>query len=81
MINYQPQPAPQNVKDPMVSYTYRELVQLSLKLRQPLIFEERTVSINKPIEGQVEFADGSNWNPGGGKGLYIYYNSAWNKLG
>lgn len=31
-------------------------------------------------EGDIRFADGSGWNPGGGKGMYAYYSGAWNKL-
>lgn len=34
----------------------------------------------KPREGHIRFADGTNWNPGGGKGIYAYYSGAWNKL-
>jgi hypothetical protein len=32
-------------------------------------------------EGMLVYADGTNWNPGGGEGVYCYYASAWNKLG
>lgn len=81
MITYMPQPAPQTKDNPLVGYTYRELMALSVKLRQSLVFEEQIAAPNKPVEGQVEFADGTTWNPGGGKGLYVYYSSAWNKLG
>jgi hypothetical protein len=35
----------------------------------------------KLYDGLIVFADGTNWNPGGGQGTYIYYASAWNKLG
>ena len=36
----------------------------------------------KPRDGDVRYADGTNWNPGGtGEGIYAYYNSTWNKLG
>lgn len=30
--------------------------------------------------GLVAFADGTNWNPGSGAGLYEYRGGAWNKL-
>jgi len=36
---------------------------------------------SSPKEGQIAFADGTNWNPGSGKGLYIYYDSTWHKIG
>jgi len=31
-------------------------------------------------EGWVAFADGTNWNPGSGAGLYEYRGGTWNKL-
>lgn len=31
----------------------------------------------KPQTGQVVFADGTNWNPGSGRGLYYYDTSGW----
>jgi hypothetical protein len=31
---------------------------------------------DKPQVGQIVFADGTNWNPGSGRGLY-YYDSSW----
>jgi|TARA_R110002167_G_scaffold28386_4_gene95618 hypothetical protein len=33
----------------------------------------------KPQRGQVIFADGTNFNPGNGRGLY-YYDTAWIKI-
>ena len=33
----------------------------------------------KPQTGQIVFADGTTWNPGGGRGLYLY-DSAWSKI-
>lgn len=31
-------------------------------------------------DGMVVYADGTNWNPGGGEGVYCRYGGAWNKL-
>lgn len=31
-------------------------------------------------EGMIRIADGTNWDPGSGAGLYIYLGAAWNKL-
>lgn len=28
----------------------------------------------------LAFADGTNWNPGAGAGVYAYYSGTWNKL-
>ena len=78
---YTPQPAPNDPDNVMVSYTYRELSKLSLLLRQSTVFTKVYAAPLRPTDGQVEFADGTDWNPGGGQGLYIYYANAWNKLG
>ena len=34
----------------------------------------------KLYDGLLAYADGSNWNPGSGEGLYSYYNAAWKFL-
>ena len=39
------------------------------------------VAPTKPREGDIRLADGTNFNPGTGQGVYCYYNSTWNKLG
>lgn len=31
--------------------------------------------------GLIALADGTDWNPGSGAGVYAYYGGAWNKLG
>ena len=45
----------------------------------------RLVEINvapaKPRTGETRLADGTNWNPGSGAGVYTYYGAAWHKLG
>jgi hypothetical protein len=32
------------------------------------------------FDGMVRFADGTNWNPGAGRGVYCYSAGAWVKL-
>lgn len=34
----------------------------------------------KPRDGMIVYADGTNWNPGSGKGFYGRENGAWVKL-
>lgn len=34
----------------------------------------------KAREGQLVFADGTDWNPSSGKGVYVYQDAAWVKL-
>lgn len=35
---------------------------------------------SKPSNGDVAYADGTNWNPGSGAGLYERKAGAWSKL-
>lgn len=35
---------------------------------------------NKPYEGMARLADGTYWNPGAGKGVYVYFDGTWNKI-
>ena len=35
----------------------------------------------KPRNGDIRYADGTNWNPGAGKGVYVYKTSSWVLLG
>jgi hypothetical protein len=43
--------------------------------------EFRNAAPAKPREGMITGADGVNWNPGSGKGVYAYYTGAWHFLG
>ena len=42
--------------------------------------DETHVAPAKPREGDIRLADGANWNPGSGSGMYFYQDSAWNFL-
>ncbi len=34
----------------------------------------------KVKEGMIRYADGTDWNPGAGKGVYAYNGTTWTKL-
>lgn len=34
----------------------------------------------KPRDGMIRFADGTSWNPGGGRGVYVYVSGTWTKM-
>ena len=38
------------------------------------------VAPDRPRKGMMVFADGTNFNPGGGAGVYVYASSSWVKL-
>lgn len=35
---------------------------------------------DKPREGMIVYADGTHWNPGAGKGVYVRLAATWSKL-
>lgn len=35
----------------------------------------------RPRDGTTVLADGTDWNPGAGQGVYTFYANAWHKLG
>ena len=53
----------------------QRLVQLEMNLTKP-----RHAPPAKVTEGLFQFADGTDWNPGSGRGLYQYVSGVWVKL-
>lgn len=48
--------------------------------RSEVLLAPLAVEPAKPREGMVVFADGTNWNPGAGVGVYVRAGAAWVKL-
>ena len=46
-----------------------------------VLFKEWNAEPDKLYNGLVAYADGSNWNPGSGRGVYAYENGSWKLLG
>ena len=45
--------------------------------------EQTNVEPSKARDGDIRYADGTNWNPGSGRGIYVYIDDvspAWEKL-
>ena len=77
-----PNPAPIN-NDNLSDYLFHELNRLSDVIfnLDVMRLEETNVVPTKPRDGDIRYADGTNWNPGGtGEGIYAYTNGAWAKL-
>lgn len=36
---------------------------------------------DKPRDGDIRLADGTEWDPGAGAGVYAWYGATWHKLG
>ena len=75
-IKYAKSPVPSNPED-LASYLQSELDRISADGH----FDVSNAVPSKPRAGDVRYADGSNWNPGSGEGLYLYLSTgAWSKL-
>lgn len=66
----------------VVGWLESELLQISVFLQeQPyVLLTELHVEPSKPRDGMMVYADGSNWNPGSGEGIYARENGSWVKL-
>ena len=77
-----PNPAPVS-NEQLSDYLFHELNRLSDVLfnLDVMRLQETNVAPAKPRNGDIRYADGTNWNPGGtGEGIYAYTNDAWAKL-
>lgn len=81
---YRPLPPPQSGDPQQIAlWMYRELQRVSETLEQTNVFSKAYVEPDKPQDGQVEYADGTQWDPesgGLGAGLYLYLAGTWTKL-
>tara|TARA_R110002020_G_scaffold205976_2_gene410747 strand:+ start:1817 stop:2113 length:297 start_codon:yes stop_codon:yes gene_type:complete len=84
---WSPNPAPVSAEQ-LPDYLFNELNRLGdilfnidmLQLSQTNVEPGTELRRTKPRDGDVRYADGTNWNPSGGEGIYAYYNATWNKL-
>lgn len=65
-----------------VEWLFSELQRIGVCIDQTTsqLYEETFAAPDKPKEGLTMFADGTLWNPGAGRGLYLYSGAAWTKL-
>ncbi len=81
-INYAPAPIPFNNEN-MERYIYDELYKISAALSL-ITNGQRNIATNSPLKikaGDLRVADGVNWNPGSGAGVYCYDGVTWRYLG
>jgi len=81
---WSPNPAPVNPED-LPDYLFNELNRLGDILFNLDTFrlEPTNVAPAKPRDGDIRYADGTNWNPGSGQGIYAYIDDgspSWEKL-
>jgi hypothetical protein len=69
-----------NLED-LTSAVQSELNKISAVLQEHrVIVNMIAVEPAKPQELELVCADGTNWNPGHGRGLYIYLDGNWKKV-
>lgn len=83
MSHFVPEPVPRDFEE-LRSYILREFYRIGDEMHgetEALFLVELHVEPSKPRDGQVIFADGTDWDPGSGAGVYVYRAGAWRFLG
>lgn len=68
-----------------LQFEFKRLSDYLLEIN-PVAIRLQTTSVepSKPSNGEIRYADGTSWDPGAGRGLYIYNNGGspigWEKL-
>ena len=81
-VNYSPGLVPTNLQQ-HAEFLRNELQRLkdAIDMLADGHLDQVNVAPAKVRDGDIRLADGTDWNPGSGQGVYCYYNSTWNKLG
>jgi hypothetical protein len=82
-IQYQPEPVPDNPAD-LPRYLLTEFDRLAsvVRLLAAGHLDVTHVAPPKPRQGDLRYADGTDWDPGSGEGWYFYNSSGiWKFLG
>jgi hypothetical protein len=78
-VAYESRDAPFDVAD-LSTFLSEELASIAASFKDMVAFE-RNVEPDKPFQGQIVLADGTNWDPGSGQGFYGYDGATWRFLG
>lgn len=77
---YTPEPVPVDANQ-LQEYLERELRRISASIEQVHDHEGLYAEPSKKYVGIVRYADGVNWNPGSGEGMYYYDGTRWVFMG
>lgn len=82
-LAYVPQRIQTQSLENVVEQLQRELYRISSAMDVIRVgyYPRLYVAPDKPRDGMVRYADGIQWDPGGGEGIYTYYNERWNSMG
>jgi hypothetical protein len=78
---YSPSPVPNDIEE-LRRFLREEFILISIAINNLADghLDKLHVEPSRPREGDIRYADGSDWNPGSGVGTYEYRGSAWFKL-
>ncbi len=76
---YRPKPPPRTSLAALAIYLDDELGRVARELRSDPVLEVRHRPPERVVTGMMVFADGTDWNPGAGRGLY-YWDGSWIKI-
>ena len=80
-MKYFPEPMPFNPSlANLTEWMHRELQRVSDAVDQVHDHNVEHAEPARPREGMVRYADGTDWDPASGEGLYYYDGAAWAKL-
>ena len=81
-VYYAPNTPPTDATE-MQRFLFDDLKKISVALNALALghLDQTTVLPPKPRDGDLRYADGTLWNPGSGKGVYVYKATVWVLLG
>jgi hypothetical protein len=82
-MKYYPEPVPYTDDLPYIrEWLGREFANILVAFEGVEMIElvEEHIAPTGPREGMIKYADGVNWDPGNGAGIYAYRDAAWRKL-
>jgi hypothetical protein len=59
----------------------RKIQEALSSLQSVLSLKELHAEPPKPRNGDIVYADGTDWDPGSGRGVYLYKGATWTLLG
>jgi len=69
-------------EDVIPGWLYDELSRVAAEMYRPTVLQLEVLHSEpeRPQDGMIAFADGTDWNPGTGAGVYARISGAWSKL-
>jgi len=83
-VKYEPTPVPIDARPGLRAWLAKQLREIADTLAEPSVrtlhLEPRAAEPARFADGDVVYADGTNWNPGSGEGFYGRVGGSWVQL-